>query len=474
MLKGQVNDVTPGSAGGVVPGAERRSIDFVPPQERHGSVRSLFTVWFAANMQVTSAVTGALGVVLGLPLPWAVVALAIGNLLGAVFMALHSAQGPKLGIPQMIQSRAQFGFYGAIVPLVLVVLMYVGFFATSAVLGGSALAGWWGIGRTPATIVVSAVCTVLAVYGYRIIHQYERWISLVAAVGFAYLSYRLLADHHVGAAWHGGHVAPGTFLLVTAIAATWQITYAPYVADYSRYLPETTSVRAAFWWTYAGTVIGTMWMMSFGAVCAAVAARSFEGGSVSFVVALSRPHWVFSLVIVLGIIAVNVLNLYGMFMSATTTFTALRPTRMHGGIRLLFIVAAAVVGTVVALAASADFLENFENFILFLAYFLIPWTAINLVDFYFVRRERYDIDAIFRPDGVYGRINWRTIGAYAAGVAVEVPFVNATFYTGPFVERLGGADISWVIGLVVASALYYAWNLPVARASRLGREGGIG
>jgi len=40
----------------------------------------------------------------------------------------------------MIQSRAQFGFYGAIVPLVLVLLMYVGYFAASAILGGAALA----------------------------------------------------------------------------------------------------------------------------------------------------------------------------------------------------------------------------------------------------------------------------------------------------------------------------------------------
>ncbi len=444
-------------------GTERRSIDFIPPAERYGSVRSLFTVWFAANMQVTTAVTGALGVILGLPLPWAIVALVIGNLVGAVFMALHSAQGPKLGIPQMIQSRAQFGFYGAILPLLLVVLMYVGFFATSAVLGGSALAGWWGIGRTPATVIVSAVCTVLAVYGYRLIHHYERWISLLAALAFLYLTYRLPSGHHVGAAWHSGHVGAGTFLLVVAIAATWQITYAPYVADYSRYLPEGTSVRAAFWWTYTGSVIGTVWMMAFGSICAAVAAESFEGGSVSFVVGLGSPHWPFSLVIVLGIVAVNVLNLYGMFMSATTTITALRPARVSGALRLGFVVAAAVVGTAVALAASADFLENFENFILFLAYFLIPWTAINLVDFYLVRKERYDIDAIFRPDGVYGGVNWRTIGAYLIGIVVEVPFVSTTFYTGPLVKHLGGADISWIIGLIVASVLYYAWSGPAAR-----------
>ena len=119
---------------------EHHSIDYIPESERHGSAFSLFTLWFAANMQVTTVVTGALAVILGLPLGWALVAVVVGNALGGIFMALHSAQGPTMGIPQMIQSRAQFGFYGAILPLVLVILMYLGFFASSAVLGGQALA----------------------------------------------------------------------------------------------------------------------------------------------------------------------------------------------------------------------------------------------------------------------------------------------------------------------------------------------
>ena len=96
-------------------------------------------------------------------------------------MALHSVQGPKLGIPQMIQSRAQFGVLGAVLPLVLVILMYLGFFAGTAVLGGSALAAWTGMPHGVAVVATSAVCTVLAVYGYRLIHVVERWISLVAA-----------------------------------------------------------------------------------------------------------------------------------------------------------------------------------------------------------------------------------------------------------------------------------------------------
>jgi NCS1 family nucleobase:cation symporter-1 len=452
MLKSQVNgtiEVTKPRTG-----FEQRSIDAVPPDERHGSPRGLFAVWFGANMQVITVVTGAFGVILGLPLPWAILALAAGNLSGAVFMALHSLQGARLGIPQMIQSRAQFGFYGAIVPLALVVVMYAGFFATSVVLGGSALAGWWGIGRTPATIVVAAACAVIAAYGYQVIHRYERWISLVAALGFAYLTYRLLTGGHFGAAWHSGHVTTGVFLLVVAIAATWQITYAPYVADYSRYLPETTSPRSAFWWTYAGTVTGALWMMAFGAACAAVAARSVAGGPMTFVVGLAGPHWVFSLVIVLGIVAVNVLSLYGMFMSAATALTVLRPAPAGGRARIVLVILAAATCTAIALVAGTGFLAGFENLILFLSYLLIPWSAINLVDFYLVRRGRYDLAAIFRPDGIYGAVNWRTIGVYLTGIAVEVPFVNATSYTGPFVARLGGADISWGIGLIVAAVLY--------------------
>ena len=189
-----------------------------------------------------------------------------------------------------------------------------------------------------------------------------------------------------------------------ATAATWQITYPPYVADYSRYLPRETTVRSAFWWTYAGSVLGTMWKMAFGSIAVAVATAAFNGGSTAFVTGLgtSGTAWLFSLVVVLGIIAVNVLNLYGMFMVATTTTTALRPVQVRQSTRLIFVLASAVVGTVVAIAASANFLINFENFILFLAYFLIPWTAINLVDFYLVGKEQYDIDAIFDANRVYG------------------------------------------------------------------------
>jgi len=104
---------------------ESHSIEFVPLSERYGSPARLFTIWFGINVSIVCAAVGSLGIASGLSLPWVIAALALGNAIGTVFMAAHSAQGPHLGIPQMIQSRAQFGVLGAAVPLVAVVVTYV-------------------------------------------------------------------------------------------------------------------------------------------------------------------------------------------------------------------------------------------------------------------------------------------------------------------------------------------------------------
>ncbi|MBD4392561.1 cytosine permease, partial [Xanthomonas citri pv. citri] len=88
------------------------------------------------NLQITAIVTGALAVVLGGDVFWSLVGLLIGQLLGGAVMALHAAQGPRLGLPQMISSRVQFGVYGACIPIALVCLMYLGFTATGTVLSG--------------------------------------------------------------------------------------------------------------------------------------------------------------------------------------------------------------------------------------------------------------------------------------------------------------------------------------------------
>ena len=146
---------------------ERRSIDFVPLAERHGSPFNQFTLWMAANLQITAVVDGALAVVFGADALWAIIGLLIGNLAGGVVMALHSAQGPRLGLPQMISSRAQFGVLGAAIPLLLVIVMYLGFTATGTVLAGQAINELLGIDAAVVGILLFVtLVAVIAIFGY--------------------------------------------------------------------------------------------------------------------------------------------------------------------------------------------------------------------------------------------------------------------------------------------------------------------
>ncbi|VFT44833.1 putative permease for cytosine/purines, uracil, thiamine, allantoin [Pseudomonas aeruginosa] len=92
----------------------------------------------------------------------------------------------------------------------------------------------------------------------------------------------------------------------------------------------------------------------------------------------------------------------------------------------------------------------------------------NLVDYYFITRERYDVPALADPDGRYGRWNLPGIAVYTLGVLVQMPFLATTLYTGPMVEHLGGVDISWIIGLLVPASSTTWWRgaRPRARPRR--------
>ncbi|MCA8102894.1 cytosine permease [Burkholderia contaminans] len=97
------------------------------------------------------------------------------------------------------------------------------------------------------------------------------------------------------------------------------------------------------------------------------------------------------------------------------------------------------------------------NFILLLLYVLVPWTAINLVDYYLVCHGEYDVDSFFRQDGgIYGRFNTIAVGSYVIGIVAQAPFMATDLYTGELASRLGGVDVSWIVGLSLTSLVYYA------------------
>ncbi|MDO9377382.1 MAG: cytosine permease [Nocardioidaceae bacterium] len=443
---------------------EIRTIEHIPTTERHGRASQLFTIWFGSNIMLLTIATGLLGTaVFGLTVTWAIVALVLGNLVGGVVMALHAAQGPQMGVPQMLQTRAQFGSQGSLLVVVIVVVMYTAFFASNLVLGGQGVASLTGLDETLSIVLMGAVSVLGAVYGYKVIHAMAGVLSVLAgaALLLAFVMAFVVVDLPSATFSAGGFSWAG-FMSTLSIAALWQIAYAPYVSDYTRYMPRDTGVRAAFWATYVGCVLGSLLPMVLGAVLGAAFPTLDTVGAVREGAGVAGTVVLF--VFAFGIAATNSMNLYCGTLSVLTIGQTLRPRwEPRAGARAVVAVVIFGFGLALAILGKGDFLNNFYNFMLLLLCALVPWTAVNLVDYYLVRHGEYDISALFRADGgVYGTYNTAAISCYVLGIAVQVPFLSNALYVGPGADALHGVDISWIVGLAVIGPLYYVW----ARSTR--------
>jgi NCS1 family nucleobase:cation symporter-1 len=445
---------------------ETRSIDMIPDHERHGTPFSQFTLWFGANIQITAVVDGALAVVFGADPLWAFFGLLIGNILGGAVMALHSAQGPRLGLPQMISSRAQFGVLGAIIPLILAVVMYLGFATTGTVLSGQAINGILGVQNPVVGIVIFGSLTVLlALLGYKYIHALGRVATITGIIGFTYLMIMAFVKFPVASLFGVKPFALPTFLLAVSLSAGWQLTFGPYVADYSRYLPRNTSQSATFWNTFLGSVIGTQWAMTLGVIITAASFAGYGGNflknQVGYLGELAGSGIIAILiymVIVTSKLTVNTLNAYGSFMSMLTITTALSGKNTASKtLRTLFIVGIITASVCIAIFASKDLLNLFKNFVLVLLMVFTPWSSVNLIDFYWISKENIDIPALYDSNGRYGKWNAPALVSYVVGVLAQIPFLATAMYTGPITKMLGDTDISWIVGLVVTAGIYYPW-----------------
>lgn len=439
---------------------EKRSIDYVPLAERHGKVWHLWPVWFSGDAHLATLAVGVLGIGLGGNLLWTAVAVIAGCLLGTFFMAFHSTQGPQLGLPQMIQSRPQFGYTGALLVWAVAMIAYVGYNAFNQVLAAQALHQLTpSISPTsPTAIVLFALgALALAALGYDKIHLAQR--------GFAYLMIAILTAFSLGALlvlrfpavqWDPAGFRGVPFLAQLFAAASYQLSWSIYVSDYSRYLPRDVGVRESFWWTYLGAFVGGAWMMLVGTVAAAAAPKLDVAAAMEHAADAVLPGLGPVLLIgaLLGLLTISALNFYGASLTLLSCADTLRPLRCTAAKRLASLAAAFVASNAIALASSSNFVNRFEDLLSLLLYLFTPWTAINLIDFYLVRKGHYSIREIFNPSGMYGRWNWRGLTAYLIGFIVMIPFFSSGLYTGPVARALGGADIAMLVGLPVAAGAY--------------------
>jgi NCS1 family nucleobase:cation symporter-1 len=143
-------------------------------------------------------------------------------------------------------------------------------------------------------------------------------------------------------------------------------------------------------------------------------------------------------------------------MSTVTMIEPFSALKITPSVRAGFLLIICTTATGLCTLAQDDFLQFFLNFIFFMSYFLIPWTAINLVDYYALRKGVYRITDIFDPAGIYGRVNWTAIAVFLCTIALEIPFMNTSMYIGPVATSLQGVDLAWAVGLLCPACAYYA------------------
>ncbi len=436
---------------------ETRSIDYVPDDERHGKVSHQGPFWFVGNFQPFTLALGFVGPSLGLSLWWTVVAGIAGIAFGTLFMAFHATQGPVLGLPQMIQSRAQFGFRGVLLPLIGTLFTFVGFNVVDVVIIKSGLEEIFGWNSVVVAVVITVVAAGLAIFGHDLLHKAFRvlfWISLPL---WLVLTYGVLSGAVVATAATAGSLSWVAFLAQFGVAASYNITYAPYVSDYSRYLPRDTRPASIIASVFVGATASPVWLIPLGAWMATSlgASDALAGINATGNATVPLLGSVLAVVATLVLVATMGLNAYSGMLTVVTGLDSVRSVRPTRRLRVITIAVLAVGWLAMSLLLS-NATAALNTTLLIMLYLLVPWTAVNLTDFFFVRRGHYVIADLFTPAGVYGAWSWRGLAAFAAGIAAEIPFLVLPFFTGPAATAMGDVDIAFVVGLLVSGLVYIA------------------
>jgi purine-cytosine permease-like protein len=439
-------------------GIEIHSIDYVPLRERHGTVGDQAKFWFLGNFNFGTIAIGLIGPSMGLGLGWTILGESIGILIGTLFQAFHASQGAELGLPQMIQSRAQFGYRGVVVPLFASMFTFVGFNIVNTILiaeGLHAIAGWNSVA---AALAASAIGAALAIWGYDWLHLVFKAMFWASVPLFAMLTLAILSGEigHVGHEDAGGFTAVGFFTQVAA-GASYNITYAVFVSDYTRYLPRDTGRVPIITAVFMASSVSAIWLIGLGAWLAVhigtvdTLADLMQGGQ-AVVPGFGLLISAVSLATLVAVIGMNAYSAMLTVLTAIDSFHALRPTR---ALRVKCILAIIAVSAAAAIGFGGDVIAALNDYFVVMLYLLVPWTAINLTDYFFVRRGHYAITHLFTPHGIYGAWGRQGLLAYVLGFASSVPFcVMPGLFTGPAARALGGVDIGWLVGLAVTVPVY--------------------
>jgi purine-cytosine permease-like protein len=439
-------------------GMEVHTVDWVPETERHGRVFEQALFWFQGNALILTPLIGAVGALGGLNLMASLVAIALGSVVGTLFMCLHAIQGPKLGLPQIIQSRVQFGSYGAILISLVALLISLGYAIFEVRLAADSIGQLTSPHLTAYTVLVAGIALVIAVVGYDLVHKTWSWLAWASIANFLLLTIAAITAGSLAGVWSKGAFSWAPFLAEFGAAVAYQVSYAPIVSDFTRYLkPDVRNTRLVLA-VGAGSLLSAVWLEGLGAAITTALPKADLTASLKSIGDGLFPGLgkLTLLVAVLALVTNVGGSVYSMVIQSITMAGAFRRIRASARLRLIACTVVAVILLFLTLALPSRYDSALNTFLVLVGYGLFPWTAVNLADFYIVRHGRYSITDIVRPDGgIYGRWGRQGLTAYAIALLCMVPFFSTAVWTGPVAKSLGGADLSPLVGVIVGALAYY-------------------
>src|SRR5947207_6553264 len=462
-----------GDYGERVATVEPGGVEYIALKERHGKPIDLFWTWLSPNLEFATVFVGVLGIaVFGLSFWETALAILIGSALGSLTHWVLSSWGPKFGVPMMVESRGAFGFLGNILPAGLNAFTgSIGWFIVNSVSGAFALLALVNLGPTwfwLGFLVIVVAQVLVATFGHNFIHLFERFALPLLGVVFILATVFIFSHANVGAAAAPGvnHFASFTLLLTATFgyAAGWN----PYAADYTRYLPPTTNRTMVGLWAAMGVFVSCVVIELAGAALATVAGTKWGPTDIP-TVQLQRAmpdllYYLTLLCIAVGAVCANAINIY----SGTMSLVAVGIREMGLTLRqrrTLLAIAAGVLGYIIGLVGQANVGpgSKYEFFLLLISYWIAPWLAVVLVD-YWQRKGDYGDESVFY-DTKYRR--WQGAAAMAIGLVVSVGLFsdNGVIYNGPIpnaIPQIG--DLTFIVGFVLTGVLYYAFNMMSRRA----------
>lgn len=440
---------------------EQRGIDQVPLDERHGTPGALFWVWAAANVNYLYVVLGGLLMVFGLNVWQGLAVVVLGNLFWAA-IGLLAVSGPVAGTPSSVITRSMFGIRGNRVYTG--VFSWPTFIAYEAInlslgaLAGFALADQLGVSpnrpvQVVVVVVTAALTLAISVYGHATILRMSGLFTALLVVAMGVLGIAVLSKADWGydpsAGLSGGALWATMIAGVSIIASSplsWGIS-----ADYARYLPPSTSKLAVAGWTALGGFLPAVLLGSIGVLAGSVVDMEDPQTSLEAIL----PGWfypVFLLMIVLGCVTNNILTMYSSGLCLQAIGIPLK--------RSVTVLFDGVLGVALACYALfvSDFTETLGSLLEMSVALLGPAITIYAADIV-LRRNRYDGTELHdesptSPFWFSNGVNWAGFGALLIGTAAAALWLNTTEYVGPLAERFAGADLSSVVGPVVALIVY--------------------